>query len=146
MILKIKHFSELDIYELHELIRVRVDVFVVEQDCPYSELDGLDLDAYHLWLEDGGEVVAYLRVMRPGAKFEEASIGRVLCTRRRQGYASRLLDEGIRVATEIYNADSIRLEAQTYVTSLYEAAGFVQVTDEFLEDGIPHVGMLWMKK
>ena len=143
MELYIKHYSQLDIYELHRILKARIDVFVVEQTCPYPELDGLDLDAYHLWLEDGGELVAYLRVLPAGGRFKEVSIGRVLSLRRREGFARRLLTEGINVAVEKFGAVSIRIEAQTYAAELYRSVGFMQTSEEFLEYGLPHIEMLW---
>ena len=143
MELFIKHYSCLDVYELHKIYKARVDVFVVEQSCPYPELDGFDLDAYHLWLEDAGELVAYLRVLPAGAKYREASIGRVLSLRRREGYATRLLEAGITAAREKFGATAIRIEAQTYAAELYRSVGFRQTSEEFLEDGLPHIEMLW---
>lgn len=146
MVLKVKHFSEIGIYELHDIIKARVDVFVVEQTCPYCELDGYDTESYHLWLEEDGKILSYLRVLPRGTKFDEVSIGRVLSLRRRQGLASILMKEAVKVAVEKFSAERIRLEAQTYAKSLYEKAGFRQVSDEFTdEDGIPHVAMLWEK-
>ena len=146
MELIIRHFRELSPRELYEILRVRAAVFVVEQDCPYQDPDGLDSDAWHLWLADAEGIQAYLRVLAPGARFPEASIGRVLSLKRRQGLASQLLEAGIRVAEERCGAASVRIEAQTYARALYEKAGFVQVSDEFLEDGIPHIQMLWEKR
>lgn len=143
MKINIKHYSELDVYELHEIYKARVDVFVVEQTCPYPELDGLDTDAYHVWLEDEGRLLAYLRVLPAGARFAEVSIGRVLSTVRRRGYGSAVLDSGIKCAVEKYNARRIRIEAQTYAAEMYRRAGFKQTSEEFLEDGIPHIEMLW---
>ena len=136
-----KHFSELTTYELYEILRIRAEVFVVEQECVYQDIDEKDLDAFHVWLEDGGEMLAYLRVMDRGVSFEEVSIGRVVSLRRREGLGSRLLKAGIEVAKETFSADRITLEAQTYARSFYEKQGFVQTSDEFMEDGIPHVRM-----
>ncbi len=78
MKLVLKHFSELSAKELYEILRLRVDVFVVEQKCPYPEVDGKDLDAWHLWLEDEDGIEGYLRLLAPGVSFKEASIGRVI--------------------------------------------------------------------
>ena len=141
MKLVVKHFSELTMAEMYEIMRLRVRVFVVEQACPYQELDGRDLEAYHLYLQDAEGIQAYLRVMDKGVAFEQAAIGRVFSLKRRQGLATRLLREGIRVAQEKFGADQITLEAQTYARSLYEKLGFVQVSGEFLEEGIPHIQM-----
>ena len=140
MKLIVKHFDELTKEELFALYELRVSVFVVEQNCPYQEIDEADKRAYHVWLEENG-IRAYLRVLPRGAVFEEASIGRVLAIPRRQGLGSRILSEGIRVAKEKFSAESIVIEAQSYAKGLYEKKGFVQVSDEFLEDGIPHIKM-----
>lgn len=145
MELTIKHFDELSAQELFEIYRSRVAVFVVEQNCPYQEVDEADRHAYHITLREDGELVAYLRVVEQNVLWEEVTIGRVLSLKRRKGYASRLLSEGIRVAEERLHADKIVIEAQVYAMPLYEKAGFVPVSEEFLEDGIPHVRMLRTK-
>lgn len=134
----IKRFDELTLDELYEILKVRVDIFVVEQNCPYSELDGIDKDAYHVFLKDEDELVSYLRVF----KDKDVRIGRVLSQRRRQGYGTLILKEGIRVAKEKLNAEKIVIEAQVYARKMYEKLGFVQVSEAFLEDGIPHIKMI----
>ena len=146
MELKVKFFSALSAKELHDIYRLRVSVFVVEQCCPYQEVDDADERAYHVWLEEDGAIRAYLRVLEPGAAFPECAIGRVIAAERRRGLGTRIVAEGLRVAQEQYGADRVRIEAQTYARTLYERLGFVQTTEEFLEDGIPHIGMLWQKK
>ena len=145
MELTIKHFDELSAQELFEIYRSRVAVFVVEQNCPYQEVDEADRHAYHITLREDNELVAYLRVVEQNVLREEVTIGRVLSLKRRKGYASRLLSEGIRVAEESLHADKIVIEAQVYAMPLYEKASFVPVSEEFLEDGIPHVRMLRTK-
>ncbi len=142
MELKIKAFSELSTAELYALLRLRVDVFVVEQNCPYSELDGRDQEALHLWLQDEEGIQAYLRIMDRGISSEYVTIGRVIAVRRRMGLGSRILAEGIRLARERFGAEQIYLEAQVYAKSLYEKQGFRAISEPFLEDGIPHVKML----
>ena len=117
-------------------------VFVVEQNCPYLELDDRDQEAVHVWLEDTEGIQAYLRVMDRGVESEHVSIGRVVAVKRRAGVGSRLLEEGIRVAREIFNAKSIYLEAQVYARNFYERQGFRQISDAYLDDGIPHIQML----
>ena len=141
MQLKCKHYRHLTTDELHDIYRLRVAVFVVEQVCPYQEIDGNDKAAWHIWLKDEEGLFAYLRVLPPGATFEDASIGRVISTRRHHGYATMLLKEGIKVAKEQFGAKRITIEAQTYARSLYEKVGFVQTSGEFMEDGIPHIQM-----
>ena len=141
MELIVKHFDELTTRELFEILKLRVAVFVVEQNCPYQEVDEKDRGAYHVWLQDDGGIRAYLRVLDRGVSFPEASIGRVIAVQRRQGLGTRIVREGIRVAREKFGADAITIEAQTYAAKLYENLGFCQTSEEFLEDGIPHIQM-----
>ncbi len=141
MKLAIKHFQDLTLNELHDIYRLRVAVFVVEQDCPYQEVDGHDKTAWHAWLYDDEGIQAYLRVLPPGETFSDASIGRVISIKRRQGLATKLIEEGIKLAREKFNAERITIEAQVYARSLYEKMGFCQSSDEFMEDGIPHIKM-----
>lgn len=138
-----KHFSELTTEELFDIYKLRVSVFVVEQSCPYQEVDSADKTAYHIWFKEDGELLAYLRVLPRGVVREEVSLGRVIAVRRRCGLGSRILAAGIRTAVERFGADCIVIEAQTYARGLYEKAGFVQTSEEFLEDGIPHIQMTW---
>lgn len=140
---KLKHFSELSALELYRILKLRVDVFVVEQNCPYPELDGRDADAYHLWFEDEDGIAAYLRILPPGVQSADAALGRVISARRRCGLGSRLLKAGIEAARELYGASSITIEAQVYAKPFYEKAGFVQISEPFDEDGIPHIRMKW---
>lgn len=142
MELVIKRFDELTLRELYEILRHRVEVFVVEQDCAYPELDGRDEFSYHLYYRDAEGIQAYLRVVDAGVAYAETSIGRVLSRKRRCGLAASLLREGIRFAHDTLGAQAIRIQAQTYARSLYEKAGFRQVSAEYLEDGIPHIQML----
>lgn len=146
MELKVKHFSDLSAQELFAIYKLRVSVFVVEQNCPYQEVDDADRQACHVWLEDEDGIEAYLRVIEPGVVFPECAIGRVIAVKRRCGLGTRIVSEGLRAAQEKYGAECVRIEAQTYARKMYEALGFVQTTEEFLEDGIPHIGMLWRKK
>lgn len=142
MNLTVKRFDELTNAELYEILRLRSAVFVVEQACAYQDIDNKDQVAVHAWLWDEDGIAAYLRVMDRGVYDEEVAIGRVISLRRRQGLASRLLLEGIRIAREEFGAEVISVEAQVYARSLYEKAGFRQASEEFLEDGIPHIRML----
>lgn len=137
-----KHFNDLTAKELYEILRLRVDVFVVEQNCSYPEVDGKDLDAWHLWFEDEDGIAGYLRLLAPGVSFKEASIGRVIAKKRRCGIGSKLMQAGIEKMKEIYGDTDIRIEAQVYAREFYEKAGFVKVSEEFLDDGIPHIEML----
>ncbi len=142
MRLCVKRYQELTLDELYRLLRLRVAAFVVEQNCPYMELDDRDQEAVHVWLEDAEGIQAYLRVMDRGVESEYVSIGRVIAVKRRNGIGSRILKEGIRVAREVFNAEAIYLEAQVYARRFYERQGFRQVSDEYIDDGIPHIRML----
>ena len=115
----------------------------MEQQCAYPEIDDADQAAWHLWLQDRDGIAAYLRVLPPGTTFDTASIGRVIAVKRRQGLGSRIVAAGIRAAQERFGAQTITIEAQTYARELYQRAGFVQTSEEFLEDGIPHIRMEW---
>ena len=136
-----KRFEELTNSELYEILKLRVDTFVVEQNCPYPELDDKDQAALHVFLRDEDGIQAYLRVMDRGVNSEYVSIGRVIAVRRRCGLGSRILEEGMKLAKEQFDADKVYLEAQVYARGLYEKHGFQQVSDVFLEDGIPHIKM-----
>ena len=137
-----KRFEELSNQELYRLLKLRVDVFVVEQHCPYPELDDRDQQALHVWLADEDGIAACLRILPGGRHGAQATFGRVIAARRRCGLGSRIVSEAIRLAQEQFAAQAIYLEAQTYAVGLYEKQGFRRVGEEFLEDGIPHVGML----
>ena len=137
MKLVVKHFSELSADELFELYKLRVSVFVVEQKCPYQEVDDADRAAYHVWLKDENGIEAYARVLPQGAVFPTASIA----VRRRCGLGSKIVEAAVNVARIYLNADKITIEAQVYARSLYEKHGFRQTSEEFLEDGIPHIQM-----
>ncbi len=142
MTLSIRRFDELSVQELYRIMQARVSVFVLEQVCPYQELDGLDEGAVHVWLEDDQGVAAYLRVLAPGTESEHPAIGRVITTRRGIGLGRRILEEGLRVAEELYGPVPIYLEAQAYAAGFYERFGFQIVSPEFMMDGIPHVKMV----
>ena len=141
MELIVKHFSELSAEELFEIYKLRVSVFVVEQECPYQEVDDADCAAYHLWLKDEDGIEAYARVLPKGITFEDVSIGRVIAVKRRCGLGGKIVEAAINVAETKFHANKITIEAQVYARSLYEQHGFQQVSEEFLEDGIPHIRM-----
>lgn len=139
MQVRIKSFEDLTNRELYEILKLRVDVFVVEQKCPYPEIDGKDYDAIHIYLENQGEIIAYARVYK---EKDEIHIGRVIAKERRKGYATLILKEAIRVAEENYQAQKIVIESQTYAKSLYAKVGFVEDSEIYLLDGIEHVKMV----
>ena len=141
MELVVKHFAELSAEELFEVYKLRVSVFVVEQQCPYQEIDDADRTAYHLWLQDKDGIEAYARVLPKGVTFPTTAIGRVIAVKRRCGLGSKIVAAAINTAKEKFAAEKITIEAQVYARKLYENAGFVQTSEEFLEDGIPHIQM-----
>lgn len=141
MQLIVKHFDQLSAQELFEIYKLRVSVFVVEQECPYQEVDSSDKKAYHIWLEDSEGIKAYARVLPPGEAFEDAGIGRVIAAQRRLGLGTKIVEAAIETAREKFDAKSITLEAQVYARGLYDKLGFIQTSEEFLEDNIPHIQM-----
>lgn len=134
-----KFFDELTLTELYEILRVRTEIFVVEQKCPYLEVDGMDPESLHVFFEEGGRVVAYLRAFckEPGT----AQMGRVLTNPHGVGLGGKLLSEGIAQIREKMAPERIYIEAQCYATGFYAREGFVVCSEEFVEDGIPHVAM-----
>ena len=137
----VKRFDELTVNELYEILKLRADVFVIEQQCIYPDIDQKDRKSLHVFVKNQNEIVAYLRVLEKGVSFDEVGIGRVISKYRRKGLGTVVLKAGIQAAKEIYLADEIIIEAQTYAKSFYELQGFVQCSEEFLEDGIPHIKM-----
>ncbi|MBQ6708398.1 MAG: GNAT family N-acetyltransferase [Clostridia bacterium] len=142
MELIIKHFNELSAHELMEIYKLRVAVFVVEQECAYQEIDNYDDVSYHLWLKDDDGIIAYSRVLPQNSKFEDVSIGRVISARRRCGMGTKIMEAAIGVAKDKFSAKQICLEAQVYAIPFYENVGFKVVSEQFNIDKIPHVKML----
>lgn len=142
MELVIKRFDRLTPTEVYEILKVRTAVFVVEQECPYQEVDGTDYDSLHVWLEEDDSIVAYLRVFEKDKEKNMVQIGRVLSARRGEGLGAKILEHGIEAAKLELNAESIFIEAQTYALPFYEKFGFKACGEEFLEDGIPHTPMM----
>lgn len=141
MELIVKHFDELTTKELFEIYKLRVDVFVVEQKCPYPEVDDADLNAYHIWLQDKDGIEAYARALSPGVTFSEASIGRVIAKKRRLGLGTKIVSAAIDVVKEKFETTEIKIGAQVYAKALYESLGFQQISEPYLEDEIPHILM-----
>lgn len=143
LVLHKKSFSEFTTDELYELLRIRSEVFVVEQNCVYQDLDYDDQKSVHLWLTKDGKVVALCRVCPAGTHMEEVSIGRVITAERGKGYGKRIMLEGIQAAQERFGAKRIDIEAQEYARGFYEQVGFRQSSEPFILDGIPHIRMTW---
>lgn len=142
---QLSSFNDLTAAQLYTLLQARTAVFVVEQQCVFQDMDGKDPDCLHLlgW-NDEQQLTAYLRIVPPQIIFAEASLGRVLTTSagRRGGYGKLLLAEGIRQASRLYPGSDLRISAQQYLERFYQSFGFQTVSDQYLEDDIPHVEML----
>jgi ElaA protein len=140
-----KHFDRLTTGELYALLRLRSKVFVVEQNCPYQDMDNKDLNAVHLWYsDDNGTVLACCRLLPEGISYTEASIGRVATDpgARGRNLGRELMEKAIQYISEHWQAPAIRIGAQLYLKRFYESLSFVQAGDTYLEDGIPHIEML----
>ena len=135
----VKTFDELTAREVYEILQVRTAVFVVEQTCPYQEVDGVDYDAYHVYLRDDRGIRAYLRAFPKDEN--TAQMGRVMTLDRGQCLGMEVLKAGIRTVREKMKVEKIFIEAQTYTIDFYGKVGFRVTGEEFLEDGIPHVPM-----
>ena len=140
----IKKYSELTVDELYEILKLRSEVFVVEQNCVYQDIDDIDKRSYHLYMKekDNPEIKVYLRVFEKDN--DTSQIGRVVTAMdcRRKGYASQLIIKGIEISKKEMKKTKVYLEGQVYAAKLYEKLGFKIISDEFLEDGIPHYKML----
>ncbi|MYL72834.1 GNAT family N-acetyltransferase [Halobacillus litoralis] len=138
-----KTFAELTKKELYGILQTRVEIFVVEQECPYPEVDGKDEDCLHIWLEKEGEMVAYCRIVPPDGGEHYHSIGRVLVkeAHRGCGYARQVMDRAIKVLKEDFKVKHISLHGQEHLRHFYGSFGFKEVSEVYLEDGIPHVDM-----
>ncbi|MCY7677427.1 GNAT family N-acetyltransferase [Bacillus pumilus] len=136
-------FEELTKEDLYLILMERVNVFVVEQTCPYPEIDQRDQEALHLMAKEDGMIVAYCRIFQSGIIYEEASIGRVLVTQagRKKGYGKMLLSKALEKLSEL-GETSVKIQAQAYLKSFYESFGFKAVSDCYEEDGIPHLDMV----
>ncbi|MCL4162969.1 UNVERIFIED_CONTAM: hypothetical protein GTU68_023474 [Idotea baltica] len=143
---KCKRFEQLSNDQLYELIKFRVDIFVVEQHCPYSELDEKDRvsDTRHLIAYQDSKIMAYARLLPPGASYSDCSIGRfaVNATLRRQGVGAVLMNKCLEQIAILWPNHDIKVSAQTHLKIFYEGFEFVQVSESYLEDDIPHIEML----
>lgn len=140
----LKKFDELTNLELYTLLKERTLVFVVEQNCTYLEVDGKDPFSYHLFKEENGEIVAYLRILPAGVSYQEASIGRVLVKKeyRGQGIAGDLLKKGLDFIQNELNETKVKIQAQDHLRAFYNSFGFQPISETYLEDNIPHVDMI----
>jgi len=144
LITSTKSFNELTTQELYDLLQLRSEVFVVEQDCVYQDVDGKDQKALHILGYKEEKLVAYTRVFKPGDYFTEASIGRVVVKQqeRQYKYGYDIMNASIKAIATHYKEKVIKISAQTYLKRFYNNLGFFEVGEEYLEDGIPHIGMI----
>lgn len=140
-----KPYSELTLNEFHDIIALRLNAFVVEQNCTYLDLDGKDKKAYHLILRDGkGDVIATARILPAGLAYEEVAIGRVVLENeyRRNGIGKEMMERCVRFCFDEFGKAPIRISAQKHLESFYSQIGFESTGKDYLEDEIPHVEML----
>jgi len=142
--IEIKTFNELSTQELYVILQLRSEVFVVEQDCVYQDIDGKDQKALHILGYKDEKLVAYTRIFKAGYYFEETSIGRVLVrfNERKFKYGYTIMEASIAAIKTHYNETLIRISAQSYLRKFYNNLGFKEVGEEYLEDGIPHINMI----
>ena len=144
---KIKKFNELNAEEIYKILALRNEIFIVEQECPYLDCDNKDFNSYHLFAEENGEVVAYLRILKKGVSYDEVSIGRVAVkqSHRGKGISREMMLKAIDFIENNLCEDTIKIQAQAYLIKFYSSLGFKAVSEEYLEDNIPHIDMLYKK-
>ena len=140
---KIKSFQELTTTELYTILQLRSEVFVLEQDCVYQDIDFKDQKSLHIFGLKNDNIVAYTRIFKPGDYFKNASIGRVVVSEkeRKFGYGHELMKVSIEAIKTHFKVDEITISAQKYLQNFYESHQFNQIGEEYLEDGIPHIRM-----
>ena len=140
----IKKFNELNSQEVYNILQIRSEIFVVEQDCVYQDIDFKDQKAFHVLGYKNDELIAYARIFNSGDYFNKPSIGRILVkeNQRKFNYGFMLVSESIQFIENNFKEKSILISAQTYLTKFYNSLGFVQQGEGYLEDGIPHIKMI----
>ena len=141
----ISTFKDMSPDLLYKMLRARQEVFILEQDCPYVDVDLLDLESIHYFILEVDEIVAYARILPPGLQYEHnPAIGRILTSKtyRRQGLGKQLVKRCLEISRESWPGKPIKISAQVYLLKLYESLGFSAKGETYLEDGIPHVAML----
>jgi ElaA protein len=140
---KYKSFEELTTTELYMIMQLRMEIFSVEQNCVYQDADNKDVKSFHLAAWDNDKLVAYCRILPPELSFKEASIGRVIAASayRKSGIGRELMKRAIETTLQQFKCRQITIGAQLYLKKFYESLGFLQISDTYLEDGIPHIEM-----
>lgn len=144
---QLKKYNELTLNEFHNILQLRINVFIVEQNCPYPELDGKDEIAYHFFAyaeEKPKKIIAYTRIFKPGDYYKNAAIGRVVVhpDYRKKNIGHELIKKSIEQIENVFNTNQIKIGAQSYLKNFYESHGFIKAGDAYLEDGIPHIYMV----
>jgi len=139
-----KTFSELETEELYQILRLRSEVFVVEQDCIYQDIDNKDQNAIHLYYVDNDEIVAYTRIFKAGHYYENPCIGRVVVSKKERGkdLGKKIMIDSIEYIKQNIKGEKIELSAQKYLDKFYKDLGFYKIGEDYLEDGIPHQRMI----
>lgn len=140
----VKEFYQLSLDELYRILQLRSEIFVVEQECVYQDLDFQDQKSLHVFSIKNKKIITYTRIFKPGDYFKEASIGRVVVkdTERKYGLGYDLMNATIKAVQKEFNTVKITISAQVYLTKFYNTLGFKKVGEEYLEDGIPHIEMI----
>lgn len=140
----VQKFEELTVKQMYTYLQLRVNVFVVEQQCPYPELDGYDEEAFHLAYIENEKLLAYARILPKGVKYNRISIGRVIVDQevRGRGVAKELMKKSLSVIQQKWPQQEVQLQAQSHLRDFYGSFGFEAVSDDYVEDGIPHVDMV----
>ncbi len=139
----IKNFASLSTKELFEIYKLRSEVFIVEQNCAYQDVDEKDLSSFHVMMFEGNQLIGYTRILPPGISYKEAAIGRVALRQecRKNGSGKTLMKYSINKTLELFKDQSVVISAQSYLIKFYTELGFLQEDKEYLEDDIPHVKM-----
>ena len=140
-----KTFYELDTEDIYQILRLRSEVFVVEQDCVYQDIDNKDQNAIHLYCKENDKIVAYTRIFKAGYYYENPSIGRVVVSKKNRGkdIGKKIMIDSIEYIKQNIKGEKIELSAQKYLDKFYTDLGFYKIGEDYLEDGIPHQRMLF---
>ena len=140
-----KTFSELDTEDLYQILRIRSEVFVVEQDCVYQDIDNKDQKAIHLYYKENDQIVAYTRIFKAGDYYENPCIGRVVVSKKNRGndLGKKIMIDSMEYLKQNIKGEKIELSAQKYLDKFYKDLGFYKIGEDYLEDGIPHQRMIF---
>ena len=140
-----KTFSELDTEDLYQILRLRSEVFVVEQDCVYQDIDNKDQNAIHLYYIENDQIVAYTRIFKAGDYYENPCIGRVVVSKKNRGndLGKKIMIDSMEYIKQNIKGEKIELSAQKYLDKFYKDLGFYKIGEDYLEDGIPHQRMIF---